>query len=238
MLDLDWFQLRSGAAAAIVGGALLWLIYFDLKDSLQREPRLLLLAAFGLGGVAAALGLLIYAGAQRLGLPTFPGSSRSGIVLYCLLGVGPVEEGCKFLLARTVIFRWRAFDERIDGLVYSAALAIGFATLENFYFLIDLPYLDVSEQLTRAAVSPLTHSLFAAIWGFGVSRALLGVRSRLARLSWQALPLLLAMLLHGLYDAFLLAWGAVIPASLTILVIWVFVGWNARRLLRPQAQHQ
>jgi RsiW-degrading membrane proteinase PrsW (M82 family) len=235
VLDLDWSQLRSGSAGAIVGAALLWLIYFDLKDSLQKEPRLLMLAAFALGGVAACLGLLIYAAAVRLGLPVDPGSTRSEIVLYCLLGVGPVEEGCKFLVARTIIFRWRAFDERIDGLVYSAALAIGFATLENFYFLIDQPYLDVGEQLTRAAVSPLTHSLFAAIWGFGVSRAFFGVRSRRSRLLWQLFPLLLAMFLHGLYDALLLAGDATIPASATILVIWVFVIRNARRVLRARA---
>jgi RsiW-degrading membrane proteinase PrsW (M82 family) len=235
VFDLEWSQLRSGGAAAIVGGALLWLIYFDLKDSLQKEPRLLLLAAFGLGMVAALLGLLIYWAAEQLGLPVDPGGSRREILLYCFLGIGPIEEGCKFLLARTIIFRWRAFDERIDGLVYSAALAIGFATLENFYFLIYLPYLDVAEQLTRAAVAPLTHSLFAAIWGFGVSRAFFGVRSRRARLAWQIFPLLLAMFLHGLYDAFLLAWDAAIPASATIGIIWLFVIWNARRVLRPRA---
>ena len=233
--DLEWTQLRAGGAAAIVGGALLWLIYFDFKDALQKEPRILLLAAFALGGLAALLGLGVYVVAGWLGLPTSPGHTTEQILLFCLLGVGPVEEGCKFLMARTVVFRWRAFDEKIDGLVYSAAVAIGFATFENFLNLVYLPYLDGTEQLARAAVSPLTHSLFAAIWGFGVSRAFFGVRSRAARWLWQAGPLLVSMLLHGFYDALLIGWNATIPASATIALIWGFVLWNARRVLPHRA---
>lgn len=235
MIEQEWTQLRAGIAAAIVGGALLWLIYFDFKDRLQKEPRLLLLAAFGLGGLSAVLGLGVYGLAEQVGFPASPGHTPGQILRFCLLGVGPVEEGCKFLVARALVFRWRAFDEKIDGLVYSAAVAIGFATFENFLHLFYLPYLDTSEQLARAAVSPLTHSLFAAIWGFGVSRALFGVRSRLARWLWQAGPLVLSMLLHGFYDALLIGWDATLPASATVAVIWAFVLWNARRVLPHRA---
>lgn len=220
------------AVAVLAGVALLWLLYFDLKDSLQKEPRHLLLASYALGGAAVLIASAAFALAEQLGLPRVPGDAPREVFIYCLLAVGPIEEGAKFLVARTVIFRWRAFDEKIDGLVYSAALGIGFASVESFFY---WPYLDGMERLARAVTSPLTHALFAAIWGFGVSRAFFKARSSLERFLWQALPLLLSMALHGLYDGLLLAWGATIPASATILVIWMFVLWNGRRVLRQHA---
>jgi RsiW-degrading membrane proteinase PrsW (M82 family) len=222
--------LSVASAVAIVAGAgLLWLLYFDFKDTIQKEPRHLLAASVALGGGSALLAMGAFVLAERLGLPRVPGDSTREIFAYCVLALGPIEEGAKFLVARTIIFRWHAFDEKIDGLIYSAALGIGFAAVENFFY---WPHLGTVERLARAITSPLTHALFASIWGFGVSQALFTERPPLARFLWQALPLLLAMALHGLYDALLLAWGATVPASATILAIWIFVLWQGHRLVR------
>ncbi len=215
----------------IAAGALLWMLYFDRKDSLKPEPRRLLLLAFGCGCASALVALALYWIAGLLGMPSWPGESRGEIALYCLALVGPVEEGAKFLLARSLVFRWRHFDERIDGMVYAAAVAIGFATVENLLF---APLLSWPEMLARAVTSPLTHSLFAAIWGFGTAHALLVCRSRGRRLLWQLGSLALAMLAHGLYDFLLLGFNATIPASGVILLLWVGLIWNSRRLIRLQ----
>jgi len=215
----------------IVAGALLWLLYFDHKDRLQPEPRYLLLLAWlcGCGSAVFALGLFWCAG--RLGMPLWPDENTRDIALYCFLLVGPVEEGAKFLVARTLVFRWRHFDERIDGMVYAAAVAIGFASVENLLFAQVLPW---PEQLARALVAPLTHTLFAAIWGFGAAYALLDCRSRTCRILWQLVPLVLAMAAHGLYDFLLLAWGGTVPASGVILLLWVGLIVYSRRLVRRQ----
>jgi RsiW-degrading membrane proteinase PrsW (M82 family) len=216
----------------VAGGAVFWLIYFDLKDRLRPEPRRLLVVAFLLGGVAALLGLAGYRLAEWLGAPVDPGVTASSVLLYCLLLVGPIEEGAKFLVARAVVYRWRQFDEPIDGLIYSSAVAVGFAAVESLLY---LPYLDWPHQLARSLASPLTHSLFAAIWGFGLSRARFGGGSRLFRWLWQALPLVLSMVLHGLYDFLLIGVGATIPASGIALVLWLFLIVHARRLVRLDA---
>jgi RsiW-degrading membrane proteinase PrsW (M82 family) len=207
------------------------MLYFDHKDSLKPEPRCLLLLAFGCGCASALVALALYWIGGLLGLPSWPGESRGAIALYCLALVGPVEEGAKFLLARSLVFRWRYFDERIDGMVYAAAVAIGFATVENLLF---APLLSWPEQLARAATSPLTHALFAAIWGFGTAHALLVCRARAGRLLWQLGSVGVAMLLHGFYDYLLLAYDATIPASGVILLLWVGLIWNSRRLIRLQ----
>ena len=207
------------------------MLYFDRKDSLKPEPRRLLLLAWGCGCGSAVLALILYWVAGLLGLPSWPGESRGEIALYCLALVGPVEEGAKFLAARLLVFRWRHFDERIDGMVYAGAVAIGFATVENLLYAQILPW---PQQLARAVTSPLTHSLFAAIWGFGAAHALIVCRSKGCRLLWQLVPLVLAMAVHGLYDFFLLAFNATLPASAVILLLWVALILHSRRLVRLQ----
>jgi RsiW-degrading membrane proteinase PrsW (M82 family) len=162
-----------------VGGALFWLQYFDLKDRLQPEPRRLLVLAFLLGFVAAGLGLGLYRLAALVGLPDYPGPSTRSILLQ--------------------------FDEPIDGLIYSSAVAIGFASLESLLY---APHAGGPELLARTLTAPLTHSLFAAPWGLGLAHARLVAGSRSSRLLWQVLPLLGGMLLHGLYDFALLAYDA------------------------------
>jgi RsiW-degrading membrane proteinase PrsW (M82 family) len=211
------------------GGAIAWLMYFDLKDRLRPEPRRLLLAAFVLGGGAALLGLGLYNVAEWLGAPRGPGATYQSIFIYCVLLVGPLEEGVKFLVARFVVFRWRHFDEPIDGLVYAAAVAIGFATVENVLY---AQWLGWLEQIARSLVSPLTHSLFAAIWGLGTAHAFFSVRSRAGRIAWQAGTLVVAMILHGLYDFVLLAGNATYVASALTLVVWLGLIGYARRLVR------
>jgi len=210
----------------VAGGALFWLMYFDIKDRLRPEPRRLLVLAFVLGGGSAFLGIASYRLAAWCGWAD-PGTTRLSILLYCLLLVGPIEEGVKFLVARGLIFRWKQFDEPIDGLIYAAAVAIGFASVENLLY---LPYLHWTEQLARALASPLTHSLFSAIWGFGTARAFFESRTRTSRLLWQALPLVLAMAVHGLYDYVLLAHGATFVSSGVALVLWVMLIVYARRM--------
>lgn len=210
----------------VAGGALFWLMYFDLKDRLQPEPRRLLLGAFVLGGVSAVAALGLYRLGELAGLPETPGRYPGEILRYCLGVVGPVEEGAKFLAVWAVVFRWRAFDEPIDGLIYAAAVAIGFATFENVLY---LPYLEWPAQLARAAASPLTHSLFAAIWGLGLSLSRYRARSRRGRAAWQILPLVAAMAVHGLYDFALIAWHATFVASAIVLLLWVAMILYVRR---------
>jgi RsiW-degrading membrane proteinase PrsW (M82 family) len=223
------FATTLRALAFVVAGSLFWLQYFDLKDALQPEPRRRLMQAFGLGVLAVGIAWAGYAAVAAAGFPSSPPSEPGATVLYCLLVVGPVEEGAKFLVARAVCFRWKEFDERIDGLVYAAAVALGFAAVENFLFLRALPW---QTGLVRALVSPLTHSLFAAVWGFGTSHALLAAKTPVSRFLWQALPLVAAMALHGAYDIAVLVDGAAPAAAVVVTLLWAFVIWNARRVVK------
>jgi len=216
----------------IMASAVFWMQYVDLKDRNKHEPRKLLLLAFLLGIVASLIALLLFAACDALGVPWTEGRGKLWTAGYCFLVIGPVEEGAKVLLAYLIVFRWSKFDEPIDGFVYAAAISIGFASLENVY---NLPQLPLWEQLAHTAVLPLTHTLFAAVWGFGIAWAQLCVAPGAHRTAVQAGSVLLGMSLHGLYDFLLFAYQATFLTSGLILVIWMFVIWRARECIRQQA---
>ena len=216
----------------IVASAVFWMQYVDLKDHIKPEPRKRLLLAFLLGIVASLIALLFFAASDALGVPRFEGRGKWWTAAYCFGVIGPVEEGAKVLLAYLFVFRWSDFDEPIDGFVYAAAISIGFASLENFY---NLPSLPLWEQFAHTAALPLTHTLFAAVWGFGIAYARLCIGPGAGRMAVQTGSVLLAMSLHGLYDFLLFAYQATFLTSGLILVIWMFVIWRARECLRQQA---
>jgi RsiW-degrading membrane proteinase PrsW (M82 family) len=207
-----------GAVGLVAAGAVLWSIYFRFKDRFAPEPLKLLGVSLILGGLAAGLALAGFRLLEAAGLPELSGLGSGGLFLYCVGAIGVVEEGAKFVVFRTVMVRWREFDEPIDGLVYAAMVAIGFACVEN---LIYSAVAGWPEQIGRAMAAPLTHSLFAAIWGLPAARALLVPRSAAARFSLQAGPLAASMALHGFYDFLLLEFDATYAASAVILVLWV-----------------
>jgi RsiW-degrading membrane proteinase PrsW (M82 family) len=220
------FWLR--AAGPIFGGAILWLQYFDLKDALRPEPRRMIVLGFLLGALAAPLALVAYRAVSWLGVAGIGGDAWHD-TLYCLGVVGPIEEGAKFLVAWAVLFHTRFFDEPVDGLVYAAAVAIGFASVENATYatIVSWPV-----GLARAATSPLTHSVFSALWGFGAGKALLQTRSAWSKLCWLVLPLSAAALVHGLYDAAIVVLEAPWVSALLVLIVWMFVIGHARRVVK------
>lgn len=213
----------------VLAGTLFWLEYWDLKDRRQPESRWRLLFAFLLGMVSAGIALLLYSGLDRLDVPLDPTETPAAAFLVCVGIVGPVEEVSKFLVARFVVFRWRAFDERVDGFVYAATVALGFAAYENFLY---LPSLGWGGQIVRTLCAPLVHTLFAALWGWGTAHALHDVRTPGKRFLWQAGSLAVAAFLHGIYDFALYA-GAPPPAIAGIVLgLWLAIIVGARRALR------
>jgi len=201
----------------LLATSLFWLQYADLKDKLQPEPRHKLIFAYLLGIGACGLALAAFWLTDILGFPEYDAGDRGWLATYCFLIIGPIEEGAKLLVFLAVVYRWKEFDEPIDGLVYSAAIAFGFATL--------------GEQLGRSFALPFTHAMFAAIWGLGIAHARFHIKTRWKRTWFQIGSVLLAMFLHGLYDWLIFAHKASIEIGVLIFVIWFAVIWRARKLV-------
>ena len=57
-----------------------------------------------------------------------------GMLFQTIFVIAMVEEGCKYFSFKLMIFHDRAFDNTYDGVIYGAAAALGFATLENILY--------------------------------------------------------------------------------------------------------
>jgi RsiW-degrading membrane proteinase PrsW (M82 family) len=215
-------------AAAILLPAAFWIGYFHYKDRFRPEPPLNLLVSYLLGFLSALAcyefyGVLAKAGfaadLQALLVRTTPMELFS----YWVVFVGLVEELFKFLPYILAVRRFKAFDEPIDGIVYAAALAVGFAGFENLGY---LRHLQGLAFWGRAVASPLTHTVFSSIWGYAVARAILRRGSVAFAAIWSVA---LAGLAHGLFNYLTFSPGLRVLSAVLVLAIWA---WGLRELER------
>jgi RsiW-degrading membrane proteinase PrsW (M82 family) len=165
-------------------------------------------------------------------------------VAIAFLGAAIPEELAKFAVLYFYCMRHSAFDEPMDGLVYGMTASLGFAALENIFYLMDAGEGWVSVALVRAFLSVPSHGLDGALMGFFAALARFEPQ-RAGR--WWLLAFLVPMSLHGLYDAPLFLAdidapkgaddeaGAVVLIPLLIVAIeLVWAVWLFRRVNRDQ----
>ena len=179
-----------GLAQALAVGfvpALLWLWVFWRKDRWEREPKTLVLRTFLLGAVSAGP---IYLLEGHLPLPpTVFGEFFVRVAL--------VEEWFKILPVLWLALRHTEFDEPMDGVVYGAAAALGFAGAENAVYAIQSGGLL---SLSRAFTSTVMHVALTGMVGYaiGMARFGRGYRSVVALSAFFA-----AVTIHGGYNFFI-----------------------------------
>ena len=178
---------------------ILWLWWVYSHDRFRPEPRALVARTFVLGAIAVIpVGLveavLIYTGTGTLDITDLGGASLGMIAYVSFVVAGVTEEVGKFAVVRATIYRSPYFDEPMDGLVYGAAAALGFATLENLTYALTFGWEVI---LIRGPLTTLAHVLFSALWAYPLGMSKVnptGARGRILA------GLLAAIAAHGLYD--------------------------------------
>jgi RsiW-degrading membrane proteinase PrsW (M82 family) len=181
-----------------------WIFFVRGFDRAHPEPLLTILGTFALGGLSVIpAGLAEYTlmsaspylnpTLMTLGgqLAAFPGALAVFTVV-----VGFSEEGSKLLGAWTLAYHRREFDEPVDGIIYGAVSALGFAAVENVKYFA-LGRLSPVVIIVRTFTSIPAHMFFGAIWGYALGRKL--VDKRTSVLAFLAA----AALVHGAFDTFL-----------------------------------
>ncbi|MCA9523014.1 MAG: PrsW family intramembrane metalloprotease [Myxococcales bacterium] len=174
--------------------AFAWLYFVYRKDRFEPEPFKQILKVY-LAGILATVPA--YFG-NKYGAYLFPDASRvfGDTAGYVLLIVGPNEELWKFLAVYLVMYRHGEFDEPMDGLIYACTAGLGFAGLENVIYALQM---GPSVVLLRSISAVPAHFLDAAIYGY-----VLGLRKFGHRTIAIPLAVIVAGLVHGLYDLFAL----------------------------------
>lgn len=213
---------------------LFWAAYHYYHDRHRPEPIANLLFCIALGVGSAYLSQYFYQALDVIGLRydafELADNNLPGLFLYAVLGIGFTEELAKMLPYLFIALRFRAFDEPLDGIIYSSFIALGFALVENLLY---LEFLTTQEALARGFAGPLVHIVFASVWAYHMGVAHLAGHGLIrATLIWMGA----AALLHGVYDFVVigLSQWALIAAAIGIVTVWLWRLKLIRRLSLPR----
>lgn len=171
-------------------------VFFILRDQYNPEPRRHLWFSFFLGCISAILAAVIEESAFTL-LGIKIGASILGTAVAAFILVGLTEEWSKYVMVRYYAFKKPAFDEPLDGIVYSVMVSMGFATLENIGYVYEH---GMGTAVVRMFVSVPAHACFAVILGYYLGKAKFSLDNRSGLI---LTGLAAAAFWHGLFDFFL-----------------------------------
>ena len=211
------------ALAIAPGIAICFYIYF--KDKYEKEPIRLLVISFILGVLSVVPTLLL----SELGTYFFGFEPTSSNFIFslisCVIGIGLVEEFSKFIFVRYYAYKKDDFNEPFDGIVYCVMVSMGFATIENILY---VAASGASTGWLRMFTAVPMHAVFAIVMGY-----YLGVQKSFGVKTAALQGLLLASLLHGVYD-FVLMYPGIHPGlQLLGFLACLFFGFRfARKAIR------
>jgi len=184
---------------AALGGivpALIWVWFWNKEDAKHPEPKQLIVAAFLVGMVAVAAVIPL----QKMATVFLSGTAM-------VVAWAAIEEVMKFALAYFTVLSHRANNEPIDPLIYMITVALGFAAAENALFLVDpISNSGVIESILtgnfRFLGATLLHVLASSTIGLALGLAF--YKRKLVKFWFGFLGLILAVILHGLFNFFIL----------------------------------
>lgn len=213
--------------------AVLWL------DRFEAEPTRYLVTSFLWGACVATAGALVLNTSSMLLIAQVAGQ-ESAKDMAAVVVAPVVEESLKGLgVLLVLLLRRREFDGVVDGIVYAATTAAGFAFAENILYLgrgwgqYGVSGLAVV-LLARGVFGAFAHPMFTSCTGVGLGIAAMRSRGTL-RFVAPVVGLALAMCLHAVWNttALLGADGALTLYFVLQLPLFIaaglFAAWARRR---------
>jgi len=217
-----WVTIAIAPAIALV-----W--FFYAREAYRPERKRLITLLFVSGGATALLALMLNHMVEKYTM-LWPGAPElSHRLLFWFLGVGLNEEFAKLLPLLLLLYPRRHFSTPYQGLLGAATVALGFAAVENLFYLERYGTLTL---LTRSALTVPAHAFFTIPMGvmMAYSRLAPGV---LAKYLWLLGGLATASAFHGLYDVWLSLGGDWLDWMAYLQV--VLMGLLALKLMRIKA---
>ena len=195
-------EVTASILAAVVP-TIVYVLIIWWCDRYEKEPLLLLAAAFLWGAVPA---ILLSLGAEvALDEPLSAYSDLARDLASASL-VAPIVEELAKAIALYLIYRLfrDEFDGVLDGVIYGALVGFGFAMTENFFYLMQEATSGGWESFgilaaMRTIVFGLNHAFYTAFTGAGLGYAR-NATNRLAKGIVPLLGLLVGMGFHAVHN--------------------------------------
>ena len=199
-----------------VAPPLLIAYYIYQKDKYDKEPKGLIIKSFVFGCLTVIPVLILET--------IFNENLFSSLFFYMLLGVALIEEGVKFFFLKKYLFDHKEFNEPLDGIVYAVMISLGFATVENLFYVFNY----AGDQETRVAIIRMfsaipLHAACGVIMGYFVGLAKFKGESN----NYLFKGLLAAVVIHGLYNYFIFLGDA---SSLSFVCLFVAILYSRKAI--------
>jgi protease PrsW len=198
-------------------------------DRYEKEPLILLGATFVWGAVVAAGGAFVINTVFGIGIYSLTGSGDVADQATASIVAPFVEEGLKGLAVLMVfIFFHNEFDSILDGIIYAAITALGFAATENVLYIYQHGYLDGGWNglwqlvFIRDVVVAWQHPFFTSFTGIGLAIARLN-RNVLVKIIAIPVGYSFSVFAHAFHNSFGSLIGGVEGFALGSLLDWF--GW-------------
>jgi protease PrsW len=201
-------------------------------DRYESEPFWMLATAFFWGALVATFFAFLFNTLGGLVVASLL-SPQAGETYSLVISAPIVEEtGKAAILFLFFFFKKDEFDGVIDGIVYAALVALGFAMTENILYY-GKAALGGGSQLTltfflRGALAPFSHPLFTSMTGIGLGLAR-QTRNLGVKLITPVVGLIMAICMHSIWNGSAALFGGgvflltyfllMVPAFLILLVV-------------------
>ena len=233
------------------------LLYLYSRDKYEKEPIGMLLRAI-LGGIIIVIpAVLIGSWLSNMAIVFFPTSIREvNLSEFEFIGNAQqllaynayegfvvaafTEELLKYLAFFLLIWRNQNFNELFDGIIYAAFLSLGFAGVENVFYVIDSGTNGENIAVLRAFTAIPGHALFGVAMGYYLALAKFADRGKGLYLT---LAIAVPILLHGVYDFILMSGNNLLLLLFIPFVVFLWIlGFRSMKkhadssIFRPETQ--
>jgi RsiW-degrading membrane proteinase PrsW (M82 family) len=208
--------------------AILLMVYVYFRDRYEKEPISLILRGMLLGVIVIfPVGVIEnYLTGLGLSLDKIPKAAYDGFIV-----AGATEEAFKYLMVFILVWRNPNFNEKFDGIVYAVSVALGFAAIENLFYVFSNNSMQVG--LLRAFTAVPGHTIFGVVMGFYLGLARF---DPLSRRKWLLRAFMVPWLLHGVYDFLLMSGHPVLLLVFIPFLIFMYrLGIKRMRELNNQS---
>jgi protease PrsW len=182
--------------------------FVNWLDRYEKEPKLLLGAAFLWGVIVAGGGAYVLNTVFGIGLYVLTGSEGAAEFGTTSIIAPIIEEGLKGLAVLAVFFMFRSeFDSILDGIVYASITAMGFAAIENVLYIYRNGFLENGWEgfwtlvVIRVILVGWMHPFFTAFTGIGIAIARMS-RNMLVKIIAVPAGYTVAVLTHAFHNTF------------------------------------
>ena len=203
------------------------IVLFFVKSDKFKEPTKEIIKVFFLGIFITIPAYFLNTYLSEIWYST---NASEGLIS-SFLTAAPVEEGLKLSVLYFFVYKMKDFNEPIDGIVYGVTASLGFATLENIYYVYLLADYFETTSMTLAFIRSFSaipaHAVFGIFMGyFFMKYAFIKKGDNLI------FAFVIPFVLHGCYNLF--ASSNFIISLTLILIAWIVALRMFSRLKKTQ----